>query len=96
MSYVIEADPESIRTANDSLATAATDMSTELSNLSGELDFLMTLWTGEASAAYKTAQTDWLSTMSNINALLTKISGLLESIAVRYEDTETTIIALCE
>jgi WXG100 family type VII secretion target len=96
MSYVIEVDPESIRTVNDSLATAASDMNTELTNLTGELDFLMTLWTGEASAAYKTAQTDWLATMTEINSLLTRITGLLEGIAVRYEDTETNVISLCE
>lgn len=96
MSYVIEADPEQIRAVNDALATSAGDMSTELSDLSNELDFLMTLWTGEASAAYHTAQTGWLASMTEINTLLNQITTLLEGIAGRYEDTESQIIALCE
>ncbi|MGV8885782.1 MAG: WXG100 family type VII secretion target [Microbacteriaceae bacterium] len=96
MSETIETDPASIRRMNDALVAAASDMSTELSDLTNELNFLMTLWTGEASIAYQTAQTGWTSSMTSINGILNQVTGLLEGIAVRYEETETSVIALCE
>lgn len=94
MSELIDADPEAIRAAVDALSTASTDMDTELGDLTSELDFLMTLWTGEASEAYRTAQAGWLSSMNDIHSTLLTMTNLLSTIATRYEDTESNVIRM--
>lgn len=95
MSPVIEADPESISTVSDEIAAASSAMDGELQSLTNELDYLMTQWTGEASSAYQTAQTDWNSSMLSMHAVLNEITGLLATISTRYATTESGIVRSC-
>jgi early secretory antigenic target protein ESAT-6 len=95
MSPIIEVDPEAISTAKDDIVTAASGMDDELQDLTGELNYLMTQWSGEASSAYLAAQTDWNSSMLAIHAVLNEITALLATISSRYTTTESAVVRNC-
>jgi WXG100 family type VII secretion target len=95
MSQVIEADPESILSVKDEIVAASSLIDGELQDLTSELDYLMTQWTGEASSAYLSAQTDWNSSMLGMHAILNEITALLATISTRYATTESGVVRNC-
>jgi WXG100 family type VII secretion target len=95
MSEIIEADPESIRELSDELQSSLTAMTGTLDMLTGELNYLMNQWTGEAADAYLAAQSGWTEAMDSITDVLFKTTALLSTIATRYETTESAIVDLC-
>lgn len=95
MADVIEADPESMRTVIDELATAADGIDGELAALDQTLNALMGAWSGDAANAYQTAQVDWNSSMGDMRTLLNSVISVLSSVTSRYEETESAVIRDC-
>jgi WXG100 family type VII secretion target len=92
MSDVFEADPSSIENLSDEISGASANISFQLQGLTSELNYLMTQWSGEASAAYLSAQTEWNSSMASMQSILAEAGALLSGIAARYKTTESAVV----
>lgn len=92
-SEIIEVDPTSLRAMNDELIQAAGAIDTDIQNLTSELNYLMTQWSGEAAEAYLSAQSGWNSSMNEMHSVLAQITALVATIATRYETTESNIVS---
>jgi len=92
MSDVFEADPSSIENLRDEIVAASSSIDFQLQGLTSELNYLMTQWTGEASAAYLSAQSEWNSSMASIQSILAEAGALLSGIAARYTTTESAVV----
>lgn len=67
-----------VETASQDLGRKADEIQNVLDTLEGEINKLMGKWDGQAKEAYKVAQGQWSSGMTDLRGLLAEISGLLQ------------------
>lgn len=71
------------------IRTGAQGIRTEIERLESEVGKLRAAWNGEAQASYDAAQRKWNQSLSEMQALLERISGSTEEIAQAYNRSDS-------
>ena len=60
----------------------------DLETLDGKVQQVLGQWEGSAQAAYRTAQADWTTKMTDLKTCLFNIGNKLEEIVISYRDSD--------
>ncbi|MBA8815039.1 WXG100 family type VII secretion target [Microbacterium halimionae] len=83
-----------MRGLQSALSGAVSGIRGDLDALQARLDVLSTEWTGEASAAYVAAQSEWNASMARLERVLQSASGLAGSAVDRHLEARERVAAL--
>jgi WXG100 family type VII secretion target len=88
----IKVTSEDLHQTSASLRSAAEQIKATSEQAMGQVNALVSAgWTGNASAAFDQAFTQWNSGAKQVDEALTRISQLLDQAAQSYESTEASI-----
>jgi early secretory antigenic target protein ESAT-6 len=80
--------PAEVHALSEYIGGASQQISGHLTELDGKVKQLQANWDGEAKQAYEIAQKQWNDQVTEMNALLGRVSGKLVEIAQGYDATD--------
>lgn len=84
----LKVDPARLQALSESLKTNSKQIEQALETLDGKIDKLRSEWSGESQAAYDQAQRRWSEQLTEMNRILSTISGKTSEIAASYVATD--------
>jgi early secretory antigenic target protein ESAT-6 len=80
--------PAEVHALSEFIGGASRQITGHLAELDGKVKQLQASWDGEAKQAYEIAQKQWNDQVTEMNALLGRVSGKLVEIAQGYDATD--------
>ena len=81
-------DPSQVIALAEQIRGGSNGIRAELDKLESAVNKLKSAWGGEAQQSYDAAQRGWTASVSEMQTLLTQISGKTEQIAQQYTQSD--------
>ena len=86
-------DTATMATAADRVTTVAEQVETELRNLDGRIQPIVSTWFGQGSYAYQSLHTRWTEDARKLRTVLEEIAVALRQNGVRYQTHDDAVVA---
>lgn len=88
MTGTTRVSPAEVHSLSEDIKTKSGQIEGHLGDLDRKVSALKANWDGEAKLAYEQAQREWAQQVTEMNALLARVSGKLVEIANDYSATD--------